>query len=99
MADFEYNSEAFTTAINEYKSARDTIQTVKTNLAAMAENLHTTDWRSKAGEEFNKQYNSSWVANVDRYLATIDFIISCLTTAQAEFDKLVEEADKIQYTC
>lgn len=54
------------------------------------------EWNTEAGRFFFDQIDTNWESNIKKYENTLNVFEEVLTDAINQFEKVVEEADKIQ---
>lgn len=97
MADFKVDINAFTVAINEYTDAMNEMIRIKEELTSKVEVLRDKSWKSTAGDNFFKLYQSDWADNVDKYNDIIVFMTDLLKQAQTAYQALIDEANQLHY--
>lgn len=96
MYDLKVDTDAIHTAITEYESIYNDINTLKEDLKKTIEDLKTVYWQSEGGEAFFKKYDDGWVKNVDVYLKVLEFLKTELGSAKGEYEMLIQHAEDLE---
>lgn len=95
MYDLKVDTDAIQTAITEYESIYQDIDTLKKDLKDIIQDLKTKYWQSAGGEAFFKKYDDGWVKNVDTYLKVLEFLKTELSSAKGEYEALITRANQL----
>lgn len=95
-ADLSYDSDAFSTAIAEYTSARNSFKRIKSNMTECTDALRS-GWQSDAGDAFFSSFDDDLSPALDKYINFMDYLIDILQKASAEYDPIVTEAEQLHY--
>lgn len=95
MDKFEVDIEVLNKTREEYKGSVDKIRELKNTVVKTLEDLKGDGWNSKAGIAYFDNINEDWVKNVDLYLEVITILNEMLSIASREFERIVNEAKKL----
>lgn len=88
--------------LDDLKKLRDDTKTVCGDLCVQRDNLKKglqqlrKEWNTEAGRFFFDQIDTNWESNIKKYENTLNVFEEVLTDAINQFEKVVEEAEKIQ---
>lgn len=88
--------------LDNLKELRDGTTTVCSNLRVQRDNLTKglqqlrKEWNTEAGRFFFDQVDTNWESDIKKYENTLNVFENVLSDAIDQFEKVVEEADKIQ---
>lgn len=95
-ADFRYNSEDFTTAINNYQNVQKQFQDIKDILTECIDSLRD-GWQTSAGDAFFADFDDDLSPALDKYINFLSYLIEALQSAQREYDTVIQQAENIRY--
>lgn len=95
-ADLSYDSDAFSTAIAEYKAAKASFEDIKGNMTKCTNALRS-GWKSDAGDAFFSSFDDDLSPALDKYINFMNYLIDILQKASAEYDPIVTEAEQLHY--
>lgn len=95
--DLAFDTSILLQASRDYETAATELQTLKTELVALLQDLTSSGWTTKAGKAFKEMVEQDWGTNLDKYCDLLKTLSKALSESAKAYDSLVKnQVDRLK---
>lgn len=94
--ELKFNVDEISRMRTKLQDTSQELKTEKTNLLNEMASLRE-NWKTPAGKKFLKDFDDSWVNNIDKYVTIIDAVDDLLEVAYKTYQEVETEAKKVTF--